>query len=130
SSASEIMFFSGKRKIEQAAMAQQVANLHDQFDSISRACATITFTKAGDIIEASESFLATVGYALHEVKGRHHRIFCPQDIIDSIEYSRFWQDLAKGVAKRGIFLRKHKSGTDIWLEATYIPIYENGVLVH
>lgn len=111
-------------------MAQKVASIQEQFDSISRCCATINFTTSGEVLDASDSFLETIGYSLNEVKGRHHRLFCPQEIIDSNEYSRFWQDLANGVAKRGIFLRKHKNGNDIWLEATYIPIYENGVLVH
>lgn len=124
------MFFSGKRKIERDALVQQVANLQERFDSISRCCATINFTKTGEVLDASESFLQTVGYSLQEIKGRHHRLFCPQEIIDSREYSFFWQDLSRGIAKRGIFLRKHKNGSDIWLEATYIPIYEHGVLVY
>ena len=124
------MFFSKKRKLELDALAQKAANTQDRLDSISRCCATINFTTSGEVLDASESFLNVVGYSLNEVKGRHHRVFCPQAIIDSKEYSLFWQDLSKGIAKRGIFLRKHKNGKDIWLEATYIPIYEDGVLVH
>ena len=124
------MFFSKRRAQEQAALAQQVASLQERFDSISRCCATINFTKTGEVVDASESFLAVVGYSLDEIKGRHHRLFCPQEVIVSREYSAFWQDLSQGVAKRGIFRRKHKNGSDIWLEATYIPIYENGTLAH
>ena len=124
------MFFSKKRKLELDALAQKAANTQDRLDSISRCCATINFTTSGEVLDASESFLSVIGYSLGEVKGRHHRLFCPQAIIDSKEYSLFWQDLSKGIAKRGIFLRKHKNGKDIWLEATYIPIYEDGVLVH
>ncbi len=124
------MFFSKQKKLEREALAQKAAGLQERFDSISRCCATINFTTTGEVLDASESFLNVVGYSLNEVKGRHHRVFCPQAIIDSKEYSLFWQDLSKGIAKRGIFLRKHKNGKDIWLEATYIPIYEDGVLVH
>ena len=124
------MFFSKKRKLELEALAQKAANTQDRLDSISRCCATINFTTSGEVLDVSESFLSVIGYSLSEVKGRHHRLFCPQAIIDSKEYSLFWQDLSKGIAKRGIFLRKHKNGKDIWLEATYIPIYEDGVLVH
>ena len=124
------MFFSKKRKLELDALAQKAANTQDRLDSISRCCATINFTTSGEVLDVSESFLSVIGYSLSEVKGRHHRLFCPQAIIDSKEYSLFWQDLSKGIAKRGIFLRKHKNGKDIWLEATYIPIYEDGVLVH
>ena len=124
------MFFSKRQAQEQAALAQQVASLQERFDSISRCCATINFTKTGEVMDASESFLAVVGYRLDEIKGRHHRLFCPQDVIVSREYSVFWQDLSQGIAKRGIFRRKHKNGSDIWLEATYIPIYENGALAY
>ena len=104
------MFFSKKRKLELEALAQKAANTQDRLDSISRCCATINFSTAGEVLDASESFLSVIGYSLNEIKGRHHRLFCPQSIIDSKEYSLFWQDLSKGIAKRGIFLRKHKNG--------------------
>ena len=35
----------------------------------------IEFTPAGEIITANENFLATMGYTLDEIKGRHHRMF-------------------------------------------------------
>lgn len=102
------------------------AKLAAQSQSIDHACATIHFTTDGLITDASPLFLACVGYTLHDIQGKHHRIFCHDDTHQSPDYHRFWDALAKGKVQRGQFLRKHKDGSDIWLEATYIPITENG----
>lgn len=123
------MFFSNKTKAEHEALNEQVKSVQSQFASISNASATISFTANGIITNASEMFLSAVGYSLSEIKDEHHRILCPQEVIESSEYRHFWNDLANGKAKRGTFLRKHKNGSDIWLEATYIPIIDNGTTV-
>jgi len=123
------MFFSNKAKSDQEALSEQIKSLESRFASISNASATISFTPSGIITNASEMFLSVIGYSLSEIKDKHHRILCPQQLVESSEYRQFWLDLANGKAKRGAFLRKHKNGSDVWLEATYIPILDNGTTV-
>jgi methyl-accepting chemotaxis protein len=122
------MFFSDKKQLQIDLLSKQVQQLQDQFASISRSCATISFTPTGIILDASNLFLDVMGYNLSEIKGQHHQTLCPQNVISSIEYQSFWPDLASGRAKRGKFPRRHKNGDEIWLEATYLPIYENNVV--
>ena len=124
------MFFSQqKNKGLQEQLKQSNEVLQAQLTSINKNCATITFTPDGTILDASDLFLSAVGYSLAEIKGQHHKIFCFPEQVNSIEYQNFWQDLANGIAKRGTFPRKHQNGDYMWLEATYIPIEEGGVVV-
>lgn len=111
----------------EASEARQV-RLAAQSRSIENSCATIHFTSDGIITGASQLFLDCVGYTNEEIQGRHHRIFCHEKTHQSSEYQQFWTSLAQGKVQRGHFLRKHKDGSDIWLEGTYIPVTENGIV--
>ncbi|ABC29862.1 FOG: PAS/PAC domain [Hahella chejuensis KCTC 2396] len=122
--------FSIKKNKQQQHDAHNLAKaLQAELGSISNFCATIYFTPSGEILDASKLFLASVGYQLDEIIGRHHRLFCTDDVINTAEYRQFWADLAKGVPQRGTFRRRHKNGSDVWLEATYIPIVQDGQVV-
>jgi methyl-accepting chemotaxis protein len=56
-------------------------------------------------------------------------MFCRPELTESPAYRAFWQALANGTSQRGTFLRQRKDGSDLWLEATYIPITVDGVVV-
>src|SRR5690606_4347741 len=47
-----------------------------QVAAISRVQAVISFNLDGTVIEANQNFLATLGYRLDEIVGRHHSMFC------------------------------------------------------
>ena len=84
--------------------------------------ALIEFTPEGEILDANPAFLATVGYPLEEIRGQHHRMFCPPAMLSSLEYARFWQRLAQGESFSDRFMRLAKGGREIWLEASYMPV--------
>ncbi|BDM63492.1 methyl-accepting chemotaxis protein [Shewanella sp. NFH-SH190041] len=96
--------------------------------SIKESVATIEFMPDGTILDANSLFLGAVGYSLEEVKGKHHRMFCPPEVINSAQYRTFWSELAQGKAFSGVFLRKNKAGDEMWLQATYFPIKVKGVV--
>lgn len=96
--------------------------------SIQRAMPTIRFSTAGIIEDANELFLAAVGYSLDQIKGKHHRLFCFEDYQRSAEYQQFWQQLAQGKQQSGTFLRRKADGSELWIEATYFPLYQDGKL--
>ncbi|WDE03429.1 PAS domain S-box protein [Thalassomonas viridans] len=91
--------------------------------ALDRSLATIEFDAGGNILNANENFLATVGYSLEEIRGRHHKMFCDDSFYR--ENPEFWDDLARGQFKSGQFSRVNKHGDIIWLEATYNPIPGN-----
>ena len=90
--------------------------------AVDRSTAMIEFKPDGTIVSANENLLATMGYRLEEIVGQHHRIFCFPDYQASAEYRKFWQRLAAGEFIRERFLRRHKQGQEVWLEASYNPI--------
>lgn len=95
-------------------------------DSIKQSVATIEFTPNGDILDVNDLFLNITGYQRNEVIGIHHSNMCIPEYTKSNEYQSFWKLLRQGAPNKGTFMRKHKSGETIWLEATYFPIIENG----
>ncbi|UWQ78211.1 PAS domain S-box protein [Leisingera sp. S132] len=94
--------------------------------ALDRAQAIIEFTPDGKITNANGNFLATVGYALDEIVGQHHRMFCDPDYAGSPEYSKFWADLAAGEYAAGEFKRFGKGGAEVWINASYNPILDAG----
>jgi len=99
---------------------QQSTSRLSILDALDRSLATIEFTPQGEVITANDNFLSTVGYHLDEVKGQHHKVFCPEEIHS--ELVTFWEDLRNGHPKVGRFQRKTKFGQILWLEASYNPI--------
>jgi methyl-accepting chemotaxis protein len=98
--------------------------------AVDRSTAMIEFKPDGTIVSANENLLNTMGYTLSEVVGQHHRMFCFPEYQASADYRRFWQRLAGGEYIRERFLRRHKLGREVWLEASYNPIRgANGSIV-
>lgn len=89
----------------------------------------IEFTPDGHILDASPLFLSTVGYSLKEIVGQHHAIFCRKEDSDSPSYLEFWRNLANGHNQHGTFQRVGKHGQEIWLEATYFPVSQDGKVI-
>ncbi|MVS99367.1 methyl-accepting chemotaxis protein [Devosia marina] len=93
--------------------------------AISRSQAVIEFALDGTIITANENFLSAMGYGLDEVVGRHHAMFCDPDYAKSADYQSFWADLAKGQFKSAAFQRFAKGGREIWIQASYNPVFDH-----
>jgi methyl-accepting chemotaxis protein len=92
--------------------------------------AIISFKPDGTIIHANNNFLNALGYTLDEVEGKHHRIFCDRDYINTSEYSQFWKDLADGKSNINEFERFKKDGSSIWIQASYTPVRDSkGVVI-
>jgi methyl-accepting chemotaxis protein len=91
-------------------------------DAINRSQASIEFTLDGLILDANANFLTTVGYALEEIRGKHHSMFVDPVYRSSAEYRLFWDKLGRGEYDAGQYQRIGKGGKEIWLEASYNPI--------
>ena len=106
--------------------AQHVRNLdyEGQIAAISRSMAVIEFGLDGTILSANDNFLAAMGYAREEIVGRHHRMFVRPEHAASAEYAQFWADLNAGKFKAAEFLRVGKAGNDVWIQASYNPIFD------
>ena len=104
-------------------MVQATHSPQAAWDAICRSQAVIEFDPRGIILWANDSFLATMGYALADVEGRHHRIFCEPGYADTPAYADFWRKLGRGEFDAGEYKRVGKDGRAIWLQATYNPVF-------
>jgi methyl-accepting chemotaxis protein len=99
-------------------------NFNCKLDAISRTTAVIEFEPDGTIIDANENFCAAAGYALNEIRGQHHRIFCDPAYTSSPDYQAFWDKLKRGEFDTGKYKRFNKAGEELWLQASYSPIFD------
>jgi methyl-accepting chemotaxis protein len=106
-------------------LREQVEQSGKVTDAIARTLAVIEFKMDGTIQYANDLFTQTTGYALDEIVGKHHRMFCERKYADSHEYSSMWARLRAGDALSGEFHRLGKGNRNIWLRASYIPIRDS-----
>ena len=92
--------------------------------AIDRAQAVIEFDMTGKVLTANTNFLKLMGYAREEIQGRHHRLFVDAEHGASSEYQAFWETLGRGEFVQGEFKRVAQNGKEVWIQATYNPIYD------
>ncbi len=104
---------------------QKNADYESQVQAIQKSQAVIEFGLDGIILDANDNFLNTLGYTLSEIKGRHHRIFCEPDYVQSLAYRQFWEKLGNGDYDHGEYKRIGKGGREVWISASYNPILDS-----
>ena len=99
-------------------------NTQAAWNALNRAHLCMEFNLDGRVKWANELFLQTMGYALADVVGRHHRIFCDPAVAESEQYLDFWSRLAEGRSEEGVFERRAKDGSTLVLRANYTPVVD------
>jgi methyl-accepting chemotaxis protein len=105
-----------------AALQAELAEAQAQLAAIGSAFAVVEFEPDGTIITANDNFLHTLGYQLHEIQGKHHRMFVKDEHARSAEYRDFWARLARGESQVGEYQRISKGGAEVWIQARYSPL--------
>nr|WP_040263286.1 PAS domain-containing methyl-accepting chemotaxis protein [Pseudomonas massiliensis] len=93
-------------------------------DALLRSTAVIEFQTDGTVVTANDQFLRTMGYTAEQIRGKHHQVFCFSDEVTSPDYQAFWAQLNRGEFVSGRFRRMDSRGKEVWLEATYNPVYD------
>ena len=101
------------------------AEQQGKVSAIERSQAVVEFDLRGHLLTANENFLDVMGYELHEVVGKHHRMFCTPEYTVTEAYTQFWERLAGGEYQAGEFRRVAKHHRDVWIQATYNPILDD-----
>jgi methyl-accepting chemotaxis protein len=112
------------RRLFRGERGMQKADLYGQISAIHKAQAVIEFDLEGHILMANQNFLDTMGYSLDEILGQHHRMFIDPDERESAEYLAFWEKLGQGAYDAGRYRRVRRDGRDVWLQASYNPIFD------
>ncbi|PSJ40579.1 methyl-accepting chemotaxis protein [Allosphingosinicella deserti] len=113
-----------KFAVEVTDAKRAAAEAEGKVHAVDRSHAVIEFDLEGNILAANDSFCARMGYAIDEIRGKHHRIFCDKDYAASEEYRQFWHKMARGEHENGEFRRVSKDGESVWIQASYSPIMD------
>lgn len=95
-------------------------------EALGRSQAMIEFDLSGNILTSNDNFCKAVGYDRSEIVGRHHSMFVLPEEANSPEYKAFWARLAQGEFDQCQYRRRAKSGEEIWIEASYNPVFRWG----
>jgi len=114
----------GIGKTHAAAQKAQIADLEAIVAAIHRSQAVIEFQLDGTIIDANENFLATMGYRLSDIQGRHHSLFVDPADAASQAYAEFWARLRAGEFFADQFRRVANGGGEIWIQGAYNPVFD------
>lgn len=96
-----------------------------QLEALDRDRAIARFSPDGTLLHANQNYKMLLGYELEDIRGRKHSAFCPQDLVQSPAYIRFWQRLNEGSACSGTAERIRHNGEHCWLEAIYSPVLDD-----
>jgi len=123
--------FQGKKVVKVVKVATDITaakNLASEnagkLDAISRSQAIIEFALDGTILTANENFCNAMGYTLDEIKGRKHAMFVETAYGQSAEYRELWARLGRGEFVSDEFKRIAKGGREIFIQASYNPIFD------
>ncbi|PZO18080.1 MAG: chemotaxis protein [Betaproteobacteria bacterium] len=92
--------------------------------AIDRSQAVIEFDMQGKVLAANGNFLKLMEYSAEEIIGRHHRMFVDAAYAATPQYQAFWESLGRGQFESGEYKRVAKGGREVWIQATYNPIYD------
>ncbi len=104
--------------------ARELSDFRGQIAAIGQSQAVVEFELDGTILSANDNFLRAIGYALEEIKGRHHSMFVDEAQRQSFEYKDFWSRLGRGEFQAGEFKRLGKGGREVWIQGAYNPILD------
>ncbi|MBV8248052.1 MAG: PAS domain S-box protein [Comamonas sp.] len=103
---------------------QQRSDMLGKLAALDQVQAVIEFDLQGHVLAANDNFLRTMGYSAEQIIGQHHRIFVDEETRNSPAYTAFWQRLAAGEHDSGRYRRIDSQGQDVWLQASYNPIFD------
>ncbi|MCZ8259733.1 MAG: PAS domain-containing methyl-accepting chemotaxis protein [Beijerinckiaceae bacterium] len=109
---------------DRSAEQEELARHRSLAQALDRVQAVIRFDLEGHVLDANAAFLSAMGYRLDEIRGQHHRLFVDPAEAASPAYRDFWISLRDGKPKVAEFRRLAKGGREIWIQASYNPLFD------
>lgn len=102
----------------------QNAENRGKLAAIRRSNGMVEFDREGYILDVNENFAQMMGYTKQDLIGKHHSSICEPEYANSSSYKTFWENLRRGDFETGEYKRIGKNGKEVWLQATYNPIWD------
>ncbi|MDO9204919.1 PAS domain S-box protein, partial [Methylotenera sp.] len=100
------------------------ADYEGQISAISKSQGVIEVCLDGIIIKVNQVYLDMLGYTEAELLGKHVSMVLDPSFAKSDAYKTLWDKLVKGGTDAGQYKRIAKGGREVWIQASYNPIYD------
>ena len=91
---------------------------------ISRVQVIVEYSLDAKIVDVNENFVKKTGVAREKAVGMEHRQLVDPAYAQSSEYQEFWARLRRGEHIAETVKRVGEGGKELWIEASYNPIYD------
>jgi PAS domain S-box-containing protein len=96
----------------------------NQIAAIRRSQIVATYTPDGELTDANEVFLASMGHRLDDIRGKQHQVFMGPGPDAASEDASLWERMRRGEYFAGQFRRYARDGSVVWMEGAYSPILD------
>jgi methyl-accepting chemotaxis protein len=100
------------------------ADFEGQMTAIGKSQGVIEICLNGNIIKVNQVYLDMLGYTESELLGKHVSMVLDPTFAKSAAYTELWNKLVKGGTDSGQYKRIAKGGREVWIQASYNPIYD------
>jgi methyl-accepting chemotaxis protein len=100
------------------------ADYEGQILAIGKSQGVIEIGLDGLVLKTNEAFLHMLGYGLHELVGKHVSMLMDSGFAKSDAYKALWDKLVNGGNDSGQYKFIHKSGSEVWIQTSYNPIFD------
>jgi methyl-accepting chemotaxis protein len=100
------------------------ADYEGQITAISKSQGVVEVDLEGFILKANQVYLDMLGYNESELIGKHVSKVLDATFASSDAYKSLWSRLVKGGVDAGQYKRIAKDGHEVWIQASYNPIYD------
>ncbi|MFT8316778.1 MAG: methyl-accepting chemotaxis protein [Sporolactobacillus sp.] len=105
-------------------LAEQTFNIQLLSKALDKNLALIIFNPNHKVVYVNANFSKALGYQQEAMIGMDHASLCFSSFTESSAYQDFWHNLLNGQSFQDKIERKKADGQSVWLEATYMPIYD------
>jgi methyl-accepting chemotaxis protein len=105
---------------------QKIKNVdfEGQIAAIGKSQGVIALALDGTVLSVNENYLNMLGYTEQELLGKHVSMVLDPTFAKSAAYATLWDKLVKGGSDAGQYKRIAKSGKEVWIQASYSPIFD------
>lgn len=100
------------------------ADFEGQMTAIGKSQGVIEVCLDGIVIKVNQVYLDMLGYTENEMLGKHVSMVLDPTFAKSEAYQVLWSKLVNGGTDSGQYKRIAKDGHEVWIQASYNPIYD------
>ncbi len=100
------------------------ADFEGQISAIGKSQGVIELGLDGKILKVNETYRNMLGYTENELVGQHVSMVLDPTFAKSAAYAELWNRLVQGSNDSGQYKRIAKGGSEVWIQASYNPIYD------